>query len=394
MGEDGRKVAAYATILNSVLVFIKGGLAIFSGSTAILTETIHSLTDVIGNLTVLIGITISAKKSPNFPWGLYKVENIAAIISAFFIFLMAYEIGRDTLLYGTKEIRSINVSIIAMLLMIIPVYSFFRYEKKKAAELNSPSLKADAKHWITDIASMGVVIGGLAGTLVYPYADKIAAIIVIIFILRAGFGILKDSMKSLLDASVDNITLNKIRETVDSFKEVEKITALNARNSGRFIFVNLDLRLSVKRLKDAHQISNAIEKAIRKEIHFVERVIIHYEPEKKDYVRYAVPLADEDGEISGHFGGAPFIALWDERFSDAAVVFREIVGNPFIRIEKGKGIRLAEFLVDRGVEVAYVKERFEGKGPEYVFSNAEVAVRITDLKLLEELIELKKNSHQ
>jgi divalent metal cation (Fe/Co/Zn/Cd) transporter len=160
---------------------------------------------------------------------------------------------------------------------------------------------------------MGVVIGGLACTLVYPYADKIAAIIVIIFIIRAGFGILKDSMKSLLDASVDNITLNKIREVVNSFKEVEKITALNARNSGRFIFVHLDLRLSVKKLKDAYQIANAVEKAIRKEIHFVERVIIHYEPEKKDYVRYAVPLVNREGEISEHFGEAPFIALWIKR---------------------------------------------------------------------------------
>jgi divalent metal cation (Fe/Co/Zn/Cd) transporter len=95
---------------------------------------------------------------------------------------------------------------------------------------------------------------------------------------------------------------SKRQEVVNSFKEVGKIAALNARNSGRFIFVHFDLRLSVKKLKDAYQIANAVEKAIRKEIHFVERVIIHYEPEKKNYVRYAVPLVNREGEISEHFG--------------------------------------------------------------------------------------------
>lgn len=295
--EDGRKIAACSTILNLFLTLTKGGIAILSGSAAVLAETIHSLADVIGSLTVWTGIIISRKNSPAFPWGLYKVENIAAIISAFLILLMAYEVGKNTLLSGTKEITNINISLVALSLMIIPILLFVRYEKKKAVELNSPSLLADAKHWITDIASMGVVIGGLAGSLIYPHADKIAAVIIILFILKAAYDISKDSVKSLLDASVDTKTLEKIKGIINSFKDVEEVTALNARNSGSFIFVHLNVRFSVKRLREAHQIAETIEKAIRKEIPFVERVVIHYEPEKKDYVRYAVPLANREGDI-------------------------------------------------------------------------------------------------
>jgi len=70
MDEDGKKVALYSIFLNIVLVFAKGGIALLSGSTAVLAETIHSFTDVLGSLTVLIGISISKKKSPSFPWGL------------------------------------------------------------------------------------------------------------------------------------------------------------------------------------------------------------------------------------------------------------------------------------------------------------------------------------
>ncbi len=392
--EKGKKLAIYSTLLNVVLVFAKGGLALISGSTAILAETIHSLTDVIGSLTVLMGITISRKKSPSFPWGLYKVENIAAVVSAFFIFLLAYEIGKNTLFSGVKEIMNINISVFALAVMTIPIVLFARYEKKKALELNSPSLLADAQNWMTDIAPMVVVIGGLAGSVIYPYADKVASIIVIFFVVRAGYDVARDSIKSLLDASVDAKTIEKMKKIVYGFKAVEAINSLLARNSGSFIFVHLNMRLNVKKLREAHQISNAIEGAIRKKIPFVERIIVHYEPEKKDFVRYATPLSGREGEISEHFGSAPFIALWDKRNSNGVIMSQEVLENPFLGIEKGKGIRLAELLIERGVDILYAKKHFEHKGPEYVFSNADLEVRIIDLKNLKDLIAFQKESSQ
>jgi len=148
------------------------------------------------------------------------------------------------------------------------------------------------------------------------------------------------------------------------------------------------LRFSLKKLKDAHLIADNIERNIKKGIPFVERFTIHYEPVKKDYQRYAVPLSNREGNISEHFGSAPFIAVWDKRIADAAVLSQEIVENPFILLEKGKGIKLAEYLIEKDIDILYTKEPFEGKGPEYVFSDAEVEVIKTDLINLNDLIEL------
>lgn len=394
MEKNGEKVALYSIMLNICLALTKGGLAVFSGSSAILAETIHSLTDVVGSLAVWTGIVISRKKSPAFPWGLYKVENLAAIVSAFFILLMAYEVGKSTLLSEAKVITNINISLVVLSFMIVPVYLFARYEKKKAIELNSPSLTADAQNWMTDIAPIAIVIGGLAGSVIFPHTDKIAAVIIIIFVSKASYDIVKDSMKSLLDASVDIKTLDEIRGIVRSFKEVEEITAIHARNSGSFIFIHLNVRFSVKRLKEAHQIADSIEGAIRNEIPFVERIVIHYEPEIKDYVRYAVALANREGEISEHFGSAPFIALWDKKILNGVILSQDILENPFLEMEKGKGIKLAELLVKRGVDILYAKKHFEHKGPEYVFSNVDVEVQITDLENLKDLIAFKEKLSQ
>lgn len=383
----GKKIATYSVIINIILTATKTFLALFSGSTAVLSEAVHSLTDVLGSLSVLTGISISRKKSHNFPWGLYKVENIVAVVSATLIFFVAYELIRDTLVRDAKQISHINASAIVLGFLTVPVFLFARFEKEKARQMNSPSLMADAQHWLTDIAALAVVIGGLLASRIFPYADTAAALIIVVIILNVGYKILKNSIKSLLDASVNAETLEKIRGIIKRFNSVEEITALHARNSGSFVFVHLDIRLFVKKLKAAHAVSHDIEMAIRKEVPFIERVSVHYEPVKKDYRRHAVPLANRDGSISEHFGSAPLMGIWDRRVCDSTMLHRDIIENPFMHLEKGKGIKLAELLIDKGVDIIYTKEVFEGKGPQYVLSDAEIEVRKTDLKNLKDLIE-------
>ena len=384
--DSGKRIAAYSVLINIALTVTKAFLALLSGSAAVLSEAIHSLTDVLGNLTVWTGIRISRKKSPNFPWGLYKVENIVAVISALLIFLAAYELMKETFISEVKALANINTSAAVLGILIIPVYLFARFEKKRAAQINSPSLMADAQHWLTDIASLGVVIGGLLASRFFPYADKGAALLVIFIVIHLGYGILKNSIKSLLDASVDADTLRKIEDIVKGFEDVEGIRSLHARNSGSFIFVHIDLRLSVKKLTHAHKVADAVEQHIREEIPFIERVSIHYEPVKKDYFRHAVPLENREGVISEHFGSAPFVGIWDTKVSDSAIMSREVIDNPFVDMEKGKGIKLAELLIDKEIDILYTKEVFEGKGPQYVLSDAEVEVKKISLKNLKDLI--------
>ncbi len=386
----GKGLAALSVGLNIFLTASKYLLYLFTNSSALLAETVHSLTDVIGSLMVMGGIYLSEKKSEKFPWGLYKVENIAAVFSAGFIFLSAYEIAKMIYHPSTAGMRNLDITLIALFLMTLPIIVFARYEARKAKVLNSPSLIADAYHWRMDIAPLAVVAVGITGArLSYPFMDRISAFVVLLLVIKAGYGILKDSMRSLLDASVDGETLDNIKDVIKIFPQVKEINSIHARNSGRFMFVTIDLGLSLKRLKDAHEIADSIKMEINARIPFVERVLIHYEPERKDYQRYAAGLANREGEISEHFGGAPFIALWDKRVSDGVILHQEILENLFLDIEKGKGIRLAEFLVEKGLDILYTREDFEGKGPGYVFSDADVEVRRIDLKTLNDMIDLK-----
>jgi len=384
----GKRLATYSLLLNMLLSAAKYLLYLYAGSTAVLAEAVHSLTDVVGSLLVIGGIYLSEKKSRQFPWGLYKIENLAAALSAVLIFLSAFEIASMIFRPAPFALRNLDSTMIVLLLMAFPIVLFSRYEAKIAAAINSPSLMADAENWRTDLAPLAVVAAGIGGArLSFPAADSIAAVLVLVLVVKAGYGILKDSMKSLLDASVDNKTEDLIREVVKRFPQVQEPFSIQARNSGRFIFVEISVNLALTRLKEAYEIAFGLEREIKGTIPFVERAIVHVEPEKKEFLRYAAPLADQEGALSEHFAKAPLIALWDKRVSDGAVISQEIRDNPFAELEKGKGIRLAEFLATRKVDVLYTKELFEGKGPEYVFSDAGIEIRKTDEQNLKKIME-------
>jgi cation diffusion facilitator family transporter len=384
----GRRLAALSLSLNLLLAAVKYLLYLYAGSTAVLAEAVHSLTDVVGSLLVIGGISLAEKRSRRFPWGLYKVENLAALLLAVLILFSAYEIAAIIFRPSYATMKNLDSALIALLLMAMPVYLFSRYEAAKAAAINSPTLTADAKHWKTDLAPLAVVAAGIAGARIsFAVADKIAAVLILILVVRAGYDILKDSLKSLLDASADYETLEQMREVVRSFPRIKEPFSIQARNSGRFIFVELSVRISLTRLKEAHDITRALERDIKERVPFVERVIVHYEPEEKEHRRYAALLADREGAISEHFGKAPLVALWDKRVADGVTTSREILENPFSAVEKGKGIELSELLVSRNVDVLYTRESFEGKGPDYVLADAGIEIRKTDKEYLNDLLE-------
>jgi predicted Fe-Mo cluster-binding NifX family protein len=99
-------------------------------------------------------------------------------------------------------------------------------------------------------------------------------------------------------------------------------------------------------------------------------------------VRYAAPLADAAGEISEHFGEAPYFGLIIVRMVDGQVEQEEILFNPYQEVDKAKGIRVGEWLVGLKTDVVLLREDVRGKGPAYVFGDANIEIRLTDAETL------------
>jgi cation diffusion facilitator family transporter len=384
---DPSKVASYSAVLNILVALAKAILAWLSGSSALMADAIHGFSDTFASLLVLVGIWLSKRKSEAFPWGLYKVENLVALVSAGLIFIAGYEVVHHV--FRAEKVLILGhfyASLFGLLVIILVIAIFSRFEAKKAKDFNSPSLMADASHWYSDIASTALVLLALFGSRVgYPILDRLAALIMVGFIAKVGWDILKNSMKTLLDASVGPNTLYEIREAILRFPQVKEIKSLQARNSGRFVFVRAELVFGIKKFSQAHQLSEEIEKAILNKIPQVDKVTIHYEPVEKDFSIYAIPVEEDKHTISDHFGDAPYFHLIRMRTENQIVQEEKIVQNPYIKEEKAKGIKVSEWLIQNGVDTVYTRKAFDGKGPSYVFSNAEVDVIVTEANEIYEI---------
>jgi len=275
---EKKKISLYSITVNFVLSLLKimGGMV--SGSAALTADGVHSLSDLAASLSVYVGIVISNKKSNLFPNGLYKVENLVALVSAFAIFFAGYEIAKDVLFGESEPIKNLAVAIVVIGLTVLITFLYSRWEKQKAIELNSPSLLADAEHIKTDFYTALVVLVGVLGQyLGYPIIEKIAVVVVVYFIFHSGFEILKEAIKVLLDASLDHDTIEHIRDILKNETKIKDIIEIKGRNAGSFQFVQLNLALNTDSLKEAHELAHSIETLIKEKMPFVEKVVIHYQ---------------------------------------------------------------------------------------------------------------------
>ncbi len=385
--EQSEKIGIYSVSINLILVGIKGALGFFSGSVGLLADAIHSLTDVISSATVVAGIRLSRRKSKSFPYGLYKLENFVSLLSSIFIFVAGYEILHTVFInHQELKVERLPHALGGIIVAIGIAFAFSRYELHKGQALNSPALVADAKHIKTDMLSSIVIFGGLLSGFFGVNLDKIAAGIVALFIFKAGIEVFLNAIRVLLDASLDFETMDKIKAIIEKDPAVVSIKLLRGRNSGPFKFIEAEIIVRSRDLHKAHETSQRIENEIKSKIPHVDQVLIHYEPQEKETMIYAIPLLEDKEHVSDHFGEAPFYYVVKIRRKDGLVVEEACFKNPVGKQEKGKGIKVSKWLLEKGVDRVYSPKGLDGKGPGYVFSDAGVEVIQMHEKTLQEIM--------
>lgn len=380
------RMGVYSLMVNIGLVVLKLGLAAASGSLALAASATDSAVDIFGSLAVLMGLVISKRKTKTFPFGLYKVENVVSIIIALLILFAGYEIGKKALQAPTSDVMTEWWLLAGVGLTVLVPFLYSRYELRVARETNSPSLKAEARHFQTDVLSSSIVFVAVAASALGFAIDRVAALLIVPFIAKSGWDLLVDGMKVLLDASLDAETLAQVRGIIEAYPGVVEVKSVVGRNSGRYVFLQADVLLRTTDLERAHRLSEELERAIQREITNVERVIIHYEPQAKTSFIYGVPLQDRMGTVSGHLGKAAYFAIVELSAVDGALLREEILANPHKDLEKQKGLQAAKMLVSQGVDVLLVKEKLEGKGPSYVLADAGVETRLTEAESLAQVL--------
>ncbi len=388
------RVALYSCALNALIMSLKYVLGEVSGSLALKADAIHSFADVVSSLAIFIGIVISERKAETFPEGLYKVENLVALLSSFFILYAAFEIGSDALQTRTFGVLTHLPQVVGGILVILAAaFAFSRYELRVGLEVGSPSLVADAKHVYTDLLSTVVILFSIVGVYAGYSLDRYVALFVALFVARTGVSIMVDAVKVLLDATLDHDTLDEIRRIMESHPDVAEVVSVGGRKSGRYKFVEILLHMHTRSLREAHEIVSHLEEEIFDRWPDIDRIVVHYEPVHKDTWVIAVAVDGNEGvnpnnvvKLSDHFGAASHFAILSKDMLTGKVSVEEYLDNPFREDERQKGVRVAEFLADREVDETISRATLTGKGSGYALEALQIACSPTSARTLPELV--------
>jgi len=277
--KQAQRRAAFSVFLNLILCVGKGIAGLWGNSASLTGDAIHSATDAVASLAALFGLWLAGKKHPSFPYGLYKAETMATLITAGVIILAGYEIGRQALL-GTDQLPDVGLTFPVAMVSLLVSLVFGIYQLRTGRRLHSPALMADARDYLVDSLSTTVVVLSLGGAYFGLHLDRWGAGIVSIFVFWSGGQLLWQAARNLMDEAIERDVERKIIAWVEAHPRVASVEQCLSRKAGGRFIVDLDVVFQLRSLELAHRIGHELEKEIRARFPLVVMVGIraHFEP--------------------------------------------------------------------------------------------------------------------
>ncbi len=235
------RVLVRVLFLNLAVAGAKLILGYATGAVSIISDGFHSLTDSTSNVMGLFGLRIAGKPpDANHPYGHRKFETLAAAGIFVFLLLVVVEVIRSAvsrMRHGAApEVTPLSFAV--MLATLVTNILVMRYEAGRGRALNSELLLADAAHTRSDVWTTCTVLTSLAAVkLGYPVVDAIGALVVAVFIARAGLQIGLESSNILADRVV--LDEEQIRGVVMSVPQVLGSHHIRTRGTADYTFLDL-----------------------------------------------------------------------------------------------------------------------------------------------------------
>jgi len=260
-----KKATVVSSATASLLVIMKLTIGIMSGSVAVLASAIDSVLDLIVSAFNYFAISKAEQPADKmFNYGKGKIEALAAVIegtvitmSGIFIFYQAIKKG-----ISAEETTYLDVSIMVMAISLVITIALVMFLNFVAKKTNNMVIKSDALHYKTDVLSSGAILVSLILIQVtgIELLDSIMGVIISIYIIYSSFEIIKEGVFVLLDAALDEKTVEKIKNIITDEKQVSSYHYLKTRKSGNtnFVDVHLVFNEGISLLK-AHTMGDRIE---------------------------------------------------------------------------------------------------------------------------------------
>jgi len=257
--------AAVATITLKALAWW------LTDSVGLLSDALESVVNLAAALLALSMLRLAAAPpDADHPYGFSKAEYFSAGIEGALIVLAAAGIVW-TAIPRLIAPRALDMPLAGLTLTVAASainFGVARVLLRAGREHHSITLEADGRHLLTDVWTSAGVIAGVALVFITGWLrlDPIVAIAVALHILWAGFGLMRRSVRGLMDPAIAPDDQREVEKLIAEYSRRYGVSfhAVRTRQAGARRFVSFHLLVpDAWTVAQAHQLSEEIEARMR-----------------------------------------------------------------------------------------------------------------------------------
>jgi cobalt-zinc-cadmium efflux system protein len=211
-GADRRYLLTALALLVGFMV-VEVVVALVSGSLALLSDAGHMLSDVGAIAGSLWAIALAARPAAGaWTFGWKRAEIISAAANGITLLVVSGIVAFEAIrrLLDPPPVEGGPVLVVALVGVAVNIVAAWVLAKANRSSLN---VEGAYQHILTDLYGfIGTVVAGLIIlTTGFTRADSIASLVVVGLMLKAAWGLLRDSGRVLLEAAPAEVDLDQIR---------------------------------------------------------------------------------------------------------------------------------------------------------------------------------------
>ena len=262
------KTSIISILSNIVLALFKAFVGFLSNSIAIISDAVNNLSDALSSIITIVGTKLAGKApDKKHPYGYGRIEYMTSLL----VSIIVLYAGITSFTESFKKVlnpETSDYSIVTLIILIAGIIVKFLlgiYVKKKGKEVHSDSLVASGTDAFNDaVLSISVLSSAIIYMIFGISLEAYVGILLSVFIIKAGFELIKESVNNMLGSRVESSLSKSIKKEIMKEKEIQGVydLVLNDYGPDKYLgSVHIEV-IDTLTVADVDRISRKISKRI------------------------------------------------------------------------------------------------------------------------------------
>ena len=218
------KISCIGIGVNLILIAFKTFVGLACGSVAIIMDAVNNLSDALSSVITIIGTKLAGKApDKKHPYGYGRIEHVSSILVAVIVLIAGLTVFKGSLdsILHPELAEYTPVSLIIIAVAVLVKFFLGRFVKSEGKKNNAQSLVASGTEAMFDsLVSLSTLVAAGITILWHVSIEGWLGMVISVFILKAGIGILLDSLSNIIGARVESKLSVEIKKQIRQYAGV------------------------------------------------------------------------------------------------------------------------------------------------------------------------------